>query len=328
VNVKRRQFIVGAAGSLAFPLAARALPSNRPIVGVLSFNSAGPAMASRMDGFLRGLTELQYVADQNIALEYRWADFRADRLSALADDLVKRQVNVIATFTASTALAAKAATSIIPIVFSVGDDPVKMGLVASINRPGGNATGVSMFTSELDSKRLELLREMIPTGKAVGFLVNTNNISSDSQLHEALRAAGALGLQLQVGRISGDSDIDAAFQGFVRDGADMLLVAADPFFVGRRDKVVTLAARHGLPSIWEWPEFVEGGGLMSYGTNIIDTFRQVGVYTARVLKGENSTDLPVIRPVKFEMVINLKAARTLGIDVPSALLVRADRVIE
>jgi putative ABC transport system substrate-binding protein len=298
------------------------------VVGVLSFNSAGPMMASRIDGFLRGLSELHYVVDQNVAIEYRWAEFHDDRLPALADDLVKRQVAVIATFNRLTALATKAATATIPIVFGVGDDPVKMGLVASMNRPGGNATGVSMFSSELVAKRLGLLREMVPAGKAVGLLVNPNTANGENQLREAQTAAGSLGLQLHAGRVSSDTDIDAAFESLVNAGARMLLVAADPFFVGRRDKLVALAAKHSMPSMWEWPEFVEGGGLMSYGTSIIDTFRQVGVYTGRVLKGEKPSDLPVIRPVKFELVINLKTAKTLGVEVPATLLARADRVIE
>jgi putative tryptophan/tyrosine transport system substrate-binding protein len=235
---------------------------------------------------------------------------------------------VIATFSQLAALAAKAATATIPIVFSVGDDPVKIGLVASMNRPGGNATGVSMFTAELDAKRLGLLREMVPAAKAVGLLINPNNASGESQLREVQSAAGSLGLQLHVGRVSGDTDIDAAFESIVHAGARMLLVAADPFFVGRRDRLVGLAAKHGLPSMWEWSEFVESGGLMSYGTSIIDTFRQVGVYTGRILKGEKPEELPVIRPVKFELAINMKTARTLGIEVPATLLARADQVIE
>jgi len=326
--MRRRQFIAGAAGLVAFPLAGRVLAATVPVVGVLSFNSAGPMMTSRIDGFLRGLSELQYVADQNVAIEYRWAEFHGDRLPALADDLVRRQVAVIATFTPSTALAAKAATATIPVVFSVGDDPVKVGLVASMNRPGGNATGVSMFSSELVAKRLGLLGEMVPAGKTVGLLVNPNTANGENQLREAQSAAGSLGLQLHVGRVSGETDIDTAFESLVQAGARMLLVAADPFFAGHRDKLVALAAKHSLPSMWEWPEFVEAGGLMSYGTSIIDTFRQVGVYTGRILKGEKPAELPVIRPVKFELVINLKTAETLGIDVPATLLARADQVIE
>jgi putative ABC transport system substrate-binding protein len=324
----RRQFIAGAAGMVAFPLAGRALPANVPVVGVLSFNSEGPMMASRINGFLRGLSELKYVPDQNVLMEYRWADFQTDRLPVLVDDLVKRQVSVIATFSPPTALAAKVVTATIPVVFVVGDDPVKMGLVASMNHPAGNATGVSMFTSELNAKRLDLLREVMPDAKAVGLLINSNNVTGENQLRDAQNAAGTLGLQLVVGRVSVDADIDDAFESLVAGGAQMLLVTADPFFAGRRDKLVSLAARHSLPSVWEWPEFVEGGGLMSYGTSIIDTFRQVGVYTGRILRGENPADLPVIRPVKFEFVINLKTAKTLRIDVPATLLARADRVIE
>jgi putative ABC transport system substrate-binding protein len=325
--MRRRQFIAGAAGS-AFAIAGRAIAANVPVVGVLSFNSPGPMMTSRIDGFLQGLSELQYVADRNVLIEYRWAEFHGDRLPALADDLVKRQVAVIATFNRATALAAKAATASIPIVFSVGDDPVQAGLVASMNRPAGNATGVSMFTGELDAKRLGLLREMVPAGKAVGLLVNSNNVNNEHQMHEAQSAAAALGLELHVGRVSGDIDMNAAFETLVGAGARMLLVAADPFFAGHRDKLVSLATKHGLPSIWEWPEFVEDGGLMSYGTSIIDTFRQVGVYAGRILKGENPADLPVTRPVKFELAINLQTAKALGIEVPATLLARADRVIE
>lgn len=326
--MRRRHFIAGTATSVAFPLAGRAEPGNLPVVGVLSFNSPGQSMASRIDGFLRGLSELQFIADRNVAVEYRWAEFQIDRLSTLAEELVRRQVAVIATFNRSTAEAAKTATTTIPIVFTVGDDPVRAGLVATMNRPGGNATGVSMFTTELDAKRLGLLREMVPAGKAVGLLINLKNANGENQLRETQSAAATLGLQLHVGRVSDDTDIGAAFEGLARAGAGMLLVAADPFFVGRRDMLVSLAAKHNLPSMWEWPEFVESGGLMSYGTSIVDAFRQVGVYAGRVLKGEKPSNMPVIRPVKFELVINLKTAKTLGIEVPPTLLANADRVID
>ncbi len=320
--------MAGLAAAAAFPLAARAQQTGLPVVGVLSPQSAGPMTASRMAGLLQGLSELQYVVGQNVAIEYRWAEGHYDRLPALADDLVRRKVAVIAAPTQDAALAAKAATATIPIVFNIGGDAVESGLVASMNRPGGNATGVSMFTNELEAKRLGLLREMVPGFKTIGVLANPNKSSAESQLREVQTAAGSLGLQLHVSRMSSDPEIDAAFESLAKAGVQALLATADPFLAGRRDKLVALASKYNMPAIWEWPDFVEGGGLMSYGTSIVTNYRQVGVYTGRVLKGEKPAELPVMRPVQFELAINLKTAKTLGIEVPATLIARADQVIE
>ncbi len=325
--MRRRTFIAALAGAAAFPLAVRA-QTGLPVVGLLSPQSPGPMTAKRVAGFLQGLSELQYVADQNVAIEYRWAEGHYDRLPALAEDLVRRQVAVIVAPTQDAALAAKAATNTIPIVFNVGGDPVGFGLVASMNRPGGNATGVSMFTNQLEAKRLGLLHEMAPRTKVVGLLMNPSKVSAGEQLREVQAAAGTLGLQLHVGRASSDADIDTAFASLVNAGAQALLTAADPFLASRIGKLVALAAKHSLPAMWEWPDFVEGGGLMSYGSSIVDNYRQVGVYTGKVLKGEKPAELPVMQPVKFELAINLKTAKTLGIEVPANILARADDVIE
>jgi putative ABC transport system substrate-binding protein len=326
--MRRRKFIAGLAAAAAFPHVARAQQANMPVVGVLSPQSPGPMAEARIAGFLQGLAELQFVPGQNVAIEYRWAEGHYDRLPALADDLVRRQVAVIAATTQDAALVAKAATATIPIVFNMGGDPVKFGLVAHLNRPGGNATGVSMFTNELEAKRLSLLRDMVPGVRAVGLLINPNNTSAESELREVQAAARALGLHLHVGRASSDADIDAAFEDLVQAGAKVLLAAADPFLSSQIDKLVALAAKHSMPAMWEWPDFVERGGLMSYGTSIVDNYRQIGVYTGKILKGEKPAELPVVRPVKFKLAINLKTARTLGIEVPATLIARADDVIE
>lgn len=326
--MRRRKFIAGLAAAAAFPLAARAQQTSLPVVGFLSPQSSGPITANRVAGFLQGLSELNYIPDQNVAIEYRWAEGHDDRLPVLADDLVRRQVAVIAAPTQDAALAAKAATATIPIVFMVGGDPVRLALVASTKRPGGNATGVSMFSGDLESKRLGLLQEMAPAHRVAGVLINPNNADAENQLRQLQTAARALGMRLRVGRASADPEIDAAFESLVQAGAKMLLAAADPFLTSRRDRLVALAAKHRIPAMWEWPDFVEGGGLMSYGTNIVDNYRQLGRYTGKVLKGAKPADLPVLPPVRFELAINLKTAKTLGIVVPPTILARADDVIE
>jgi putative tryptophan/tyrosine transport system substrate-binding protein len=328
MDMHRRDFIIAIAGAAAgWPLFARAQQTSLPVVGVLSPQSPGPA-ANRIEGFLKGLSETHYVEGQNVAIEYRWAEGHYDRLPALADDLVRRKVAVIVAPTQDAALAAKAATTTIPIVFNVGGDPVATGLVTSMNRPSGNATGVSMFSYELEAKRLGLLHEMVPKIMEVGLLVNPNSAGAENQLRQVRASAGSLGLQLHIGRASSDADLDAAFESFIQAGARMLLAAADPYLGSRRDKLVALASKHGIPAMWEWPDFVEGGGLMSYGTSIVDNYRQVGIYTGKVLNGEKTAELPVIQPVKFELAINLKTAKTLGIEVPPSLLALADEVIE
>ncbi len=323
--MRRREFITLIGGAAAaWPLAAHA---QAPVIGFLGGQSPDPS-AGRVAGFRQGLSEQRYVEGRNVAIEYRWADGHYDRLPALADDLVRRRVVVIAAPSQDAALAAKAASTTIPIVFNIGGDPVTSGLVASMNRPGGNVTGVSMFTSELAAKRLGLLREMVPRVTAVGVLINPSNANAGSESREVRDAAPLLGLQLHVRDASGDSDIDAAFEELVHAGAGAVMVAADPFLASRRDQLVALAARHGLPAMYEWPESVEGGGLMSYGTSIVDAFRQVGVYVGKILSGEKPGDLPVMRPVTFVLAINLKTAKSLGIEVPATLLARADQVIE
>jgi putative ABC transport system substrate-binding protein len=326
--MRRREFLAALAGAAAFPCAARAQQPDIPVIGLLNSQSSGPRMANRIAGFLQGLSEQRYVAGQNIAIEYRWAEGHYDRLPALVDDLVRRKVAVIAAPTQDAALAAKAATATIPIVFNIGGDPVSAGLVASMNRPGGNATGISMFTNELEAKRLGLLQEMVPGIKAIGVLVNPRNASVDNQLQQVQAAAASLGLQIHVGRASSDAEIDMAFESLAQAGAQAIVTTADPFLASQLNRLVALASKLSIPAMWEWPDFVEGGGLMSYGTNIVDNYRQVGIYTGKVLKGEKPAELPVMRPVKFELAINLKTAKTLGIEVPATMLARADDVIE
>jgi putative tryptophan/tyrosine transport system substrate-binding protein len=235
---------------------------------------------------------------------------------------------VIAAPTEDAALAAKAATATIPIVFNVAADPIKLGLVAGVKRPNGNATGVSLFASEIEAKRLGLLQEMVAGARAAGLLINPDNVGAESQAREVQDAARVLGLRLHVGRANSEADIDAAFESLVKAGARILLVAADPYLASRRDQLVALAARHNMPAMWERPDFVEGGGLMSYGASLVDNYRQLGVYTGRILKGEKPARLPVLRPLKFELAINLKTAKTLGIDVSPILAARADLVIK
>ncbi len=326
--MRRREFLSLAGGATVWPFAAGAQQTGIPVVGVLSPQSAGPTTASRVAGFLQGLSEMQYVVGRNVAIEYRWADGNYDRLKPLAEDLVRLNVAVIAALTQDAALAAKAATATVPIAFNVGDDPVRLGIAKSMNRPGGNATGVSMFTNQLEAKRLGLLHEMVPRAAAIGVLLNPNKTNADIQLSEVQSAAAALRLQVHVRRVTRDDDIEPAFDGLAQTGARALMACADPFIASRRERLVSLAAKHRLPAMWEWPDFVQGGGLMSYGTSIIDNYRQVGVYVGRILKGEAPAELPVVQPVSFVLAINQKTARALDLEVPPTLLARADEVIE
>jgi putative tryptophan/tyrosine transport system substrate-binding protein len=327
--MRRRDFIKVITGSAAvWPLAARAQQPTMPGIGFLSARTAasGALMAA---AFRQGLSESGYVEGQNLRIEYRWAEGHYDRLGALADDLVHRQVVVIGALSGTpAALAAKAATTAIPIVFGNGGNPVTSGLVASISRPSGNITGVTFYTVELAGKRLGLLRELVPTATVIGFLVNPNNPAEEPEMKDAAAAARALGVRLVVLNTISEHDIDAAFTTLREQRAGALVVGSDPLFFGLSHKLVELAARHAIPAIYIVREFAEAGGLMSYGSRQSDTYRQAGIYVGKILNGAKPTDLPIMQPTKFELVINLKTAKTLGLTIPPALLARADEVIE
>jgi putative tryptophan/tyrosine transport system substrate-binding protein len=327
--MRRRQFIILIGGAAAgWPLSARAQQDGMPVIGFLSPQSAGPAMDGRLGGFQNGLSELDYADGRNVRIEYRWAEGRYERLQPLADGLVRKGISLIVAPTHDAALAAKAVTNTIPIAFISGGDPVLSGLVASMNHPGGNMTGVSMFSYELNAKRLGLLHEMVPKVAVVGVLINPRNANAENQWRELQEAAKSLGLDVVAGRVNGDGDLEQAVQGLVTAGAQAITAHADPFLAGSRERLVMLSQKNKLPAIWEWPDFVAEGGLMSYGTSIVDAYRQVGVYAGRILRGEKPTELPVLQPVKFELAINLKTAKALGIEIPPTLLARADEVIE
>jgi putative ABC transport system substrate-binding protein len=328
-HIERRKFLATLGGAAAaWPLAARAQQSSLPVIGLLVAGTP-EAYASLIAAFRKGLNETGFVEGQSVAIEYRWANNENNRLPELAADLVRRQVAVIVTPVSTAALAAKAATTTIPVVFSAGADPVQAGLVASLNRPGGNFTGVYFLAAALGAKRLGLLHELRPEAARFAVLVNPNNpVTAETMIKDVTAAAATIGRQIEIITAGSYREIDTAFAAVVQKRADALLVMPDPMFLTRRVQLATLATRHVLPAIYPGREFVEAGGLMSYGSNQTERFRQVGIYTGRILKGEKPADLPVMQATVFEFVINLQTARALGLEVPPTLLARADEVIE
>jgi putative tryptophan/tyrosine transport system substrate-binding protein len=330
--MRRRELIAllgggaAVAPSLLWPLATRAQQQAMPVVGILGI-SAPETIGDRLRAFRLGLKEAGYIDGENLAIDYRWTENQFDRLPELAADLVRRRVAVITTV-AGASLAAKLATTSIPIVFIATEDPVRLGLVASLARPGGNLTGINIFSSELVAKRLELVRELLPSAARIAALVSPGGPSSEATLRDIEPAADALGLRVQVLNASTPREIDAAFATLVRERVGAVFLGADPFFTSRRVQLANLATRHVVPMISATREVPEAGGLISYGANIADGWRQVGVYAGRILRGTKPADLPVVQSTKFELVINAQTARTLGVDVPAALLARADEVIE
>ena len=327
--MRRREFMALAGGmAAAWPFAARAQQSAMPLIGVLGFSSP-EAFAAELAAFHRGLGEAGFVEGQNVAVDYRWAQGQFDRLPVLAIELAGRPLSVLAALgTPASATAAKAATATIPIVFVSGGDPVQMGLVGSLNRPGGNATGVYMLTAALEPKRIELIRELVPNAAVIGAIVDPNSPDTKLQMEELPAAASALGRQVKIFNAGSDSEIDAAFAAVAEQKIGAVLVTSSPFYLPRREKFVALAARASVPTVYYLRAFAEAGGLMSYGTSLTDAYRLAGVYAGRILKGEKPADLPIQQSVKVELVINMKTAKTLGLTFPLTLLGRADEVIE
>jgi putative tryptophan/tyrosine transport system substrate-binding protein len=329
--MKRREFITLLGGATAWPLAAHAQQAGMPVIGILDARSPDEMTDRLLRGFRQGLKEeTGFVEGANVAIEYRWAEGQYARLPELAAELVRRQVAVITTTGGiPSALAAKAATPTIPILFNAGEDPVRLGLVASLARPGGNLTGVNFFNAELVAKRLELLHELVPTATRIAVLVNPANApTTESTLRDVAAAARATGLQIKVLNASTSREIDEAFASFARERPDALFVAGDGFFQSRRVQLANLAVRHAIPAAFSQRAYTEVGGLIGYGTKIEDSYRQLGIYAGRILKGAKPADLPVVQSSKFELVINAQTARMLGLDVPPSLLARADEVIE
>jgi putative ABC transport system substrate-binding protein len=328
-QIGRRKFLATLGGAtVAWPLAARAQQPAMPVIGVLGGHTRAQWQPF-VTAFHQGLNEVGYAEGENVATEYRWAEGHYDRLPALAADLVGRKVAVIAAIGGvNSALAAKAVTSEIPIVFLTGRDPVELGFVASLNRPGGNLTGVSLLNDELTAKRLELLRELVPKAATIAILINPDNRNHPSHARTLEAVARAGGQQVIVIGAAADRDFEPAFAMLVQRRADALVVNADPFLDSRPEQIVGLATRHAVPTIFPWREFVQAGGLASYGTSLLEAHRQTGVYAGRILKGAKPADLPVVQPTKFEMFVNLKTANALGLTVPTSILLRADEVIE
>jgi putative tryptophan/tyrosine transport system substrate-binding protein len=326
-SIRRREFIAGLGGAMTWPVVARA-QQPLPVIGFLS--SASPqAYAPFVAAFRQGLSEAGFLEGSNVTLEFRWANGQYNLLPGLAGELVRRPVTVIAASGGlPTVAAAKSATATIPIVFTLGSDPVRFGIVASLNRPGGNITGVTLIAYLLDAKRVELLHELVPNAAVIALLENPSSQQAVSQTTDTRTAARASGQQLLVLNASTEREIEAAFASLAQQGAKALLVSADPFFLSRRDQIVALARGLAVPTIYEWHEFVDAGGLISYGVGLTDGYRQAAAYVGRILKGEKPADLPVLQPTKFELVLNLKTAKSLGLTVPPTLLARADEVIE
>jgi ABC-type uncharacterized transport system substrate-binding protein len=327
--MNKRVFITLLGGAAAWPLAARAQQPTMPVIGYLGSSSFERSAGRSLLNFKRGLAETGYVEDRNVTIEYRWADDQYERLPALAVELVQRHVRVLVAAGSPTALPAKAATTVIPIVFIVGSDPVELGLVASLNRPGGNLTGVAYLNAEVAPKRLELLHQFVPTAKSIALLVNpANPVAAEAQAKELEPAVRTLGLQLSLVKASNPIELEDAFSTLVRDRVEALQVGVDPLFGNHIDQLVALATRHKVPTIYPWREFTAAGGLMNYGASIPDAFHQVGVYAGQILKGAKPSDLPVQRPTKLRFVLNLKAAKAIGVEFPAKLLALADEVIE
>jgi putative ABC transport system substrate-binding protein len=322
--MRRREFITVIGGAATWPLAARAQQPAMPVIGYLgSFAPTGTFLAA----FRKGLADSEYVEGRNVAIDYV-TDGQYDRLPIIAADFARRQVAVIVAVSTPPALAAKAATHDIPIVFNIPDDPVKLGLIATLARPGGNATGVNFLLGDLGAKQLGLLKELVPKAVRVGLLINSRAPNSDAVMRDLQAAASAIAVELVTVGASDSREIDAAFAALAGKTVDALVVGTDSFFFGRRVQITTLATRHGLPSIYNARDYAEAGGLMTYGTNLTEGFRQAGIYAGRILKGEKPADLPVVQSSKFEFIINLATARALGLDVPASLLARTDEVIE
>jgi putative tryptophan/tyrosine transport system substrate-binding protein len=326
--MRRREFIALIdGGAAAWPIAARAQQPSLPVIGYLESASQG-IFADLIPAFRQGLTEAGYIDGQNVKLEYRWAEGQYDRLPALTTELVRDGAALIFTTAFISAQAAKAVTTTVPVVFVSGPDPVQLGLVASLNRPGGNLTGVTLFTSTVGAKRLQLLRELLPAATTFAFIVNPGNTRADSDIQEMEAAAQALGRQIVVAKAATDRDFETAFALLAQGSVQALVIGGDPFFNSRATQLVALASHYAIPTIYPLNEFAAVGGLMSYGSSISDAYRQAGIYAGRILKGAKPADLPVVQPTKFDLVINLKTAKTLGLEVSPSLLARADEVIE